>query len=124
CKRLAELMCGEIGVTSTPGKGSTFWFTVVLENAVDPAARVTLAPSLLEEHHALLVDDNATNLKLLDHLCARWRMRHACADSAETALTTLRRAVADGTPFDLVVLDHHMPDVDGLQLAQAIRADK
>jgi two-component system, sensor histidine kinase and response regulator len=124
CKRLAELMCGEIGVTSTPGKGSTFWFTVVLENAVDPAARITLAPSLLEEHHALLVDDNATNLKLLDHLCARWRMRHACADSAETALVTLRRAVAEGAPFDLVVLDHHMPDVDGLQLAQAIRADQ
>ena len=124
CKRLAELMCGEIGVTSEPGSGSTFWFTVVLEKAVDPNARVTLAPSLLEDHHALLVDDNATNLKLLDHLCTRWRMRHACADSAATALVTLRRAVAEGAPFDLVVLDHHMPETDGLQLAQAIRADR
>ena len=124
CKRLAELMCGEIGVTSQPGKGSTFWFKVVLEKAGDTGARVTLAPSLLEEHHALLVDDNATNLKLLDHLCTRWRMRHACADSANTALVALRRAAAEGAPFDLVVLDHHMPDVDGLQLAQAIRLDR
>ncbi len=124
CKRLAELMCGEIGVTSEQGRGSTFWFTVVLENAVDNATPITLAPSLLEEHHALIVDDNATNLKLMDHLCTRWRMRHACADDATTALATLRRAVAEGKPFDLVVLDHHMPETDGLQLAEAIRADR
>jgi len=124
CKRLAELMYGEIGVTSDPGTGSTFWFTIVLETAQDPATPITLAPSLLEDHHALIVDDNATNLKLLDHLCARWRMRHACADDATTAMVTLRRAVAEGKPFDLVVLDHHMPQTDGLQLAEMIRADR
>jgi signal transduction histidine kinase/PleD family two-component response regulator len=124
CKRLVELMYGEIGVTSQRDKGSTFWFTVALESAIDPATPITLAPSLLEEHHALIVDDNATNLKLLDHLCARWRMRHACADDAATAMVTLKRAVAEGAPFDLVILDHHMPEVDGLQLAKMIRADR
>ncbi len=123
CKRLVELMYGEIGLTSVPGKGSTFWFNVVLDDAVEKAAPLTLAPSLLENHHALVVDDNATNLKLLDHLCARWRLAHACADDAVTAMVTLRRAHAEGHPFDLVILDHHMPETDGLQLARMIRSE-
>lgn len=122
-KRLVELMYGEIGLSSQLGTGSTFWFNIVVEEPQEPSAPIVVAPSPLAEHRALIVDDNATNLKLLDHLGARWGMQHACADSAETALATLRRGVAKGAPFDLVILDHHMPDVDGLQLANAIRAE-
>ena len=123
CRRLAELMRGEIGVKSEAGHGATFWFTAEFEPATEPASRLTLAPSLLAHHHALIVDDNATNLKLLDHLCTAWRLRHTVADSAAAALAALHHAQVRGTPFDLVILDHHMPDTDGLGLAAAIRAD-
>ena len=123
CKRLTGLMHGDIGVRSIEGTGSTFWFTIELEHAHDSATTLSLAPSFLEGRHALLVDDNATNRKLLDHLCTAWRMRHAIADSATTALAQLRAAALEQRPFELVVLDHHMPDTDGLGLAKAILAD-
>ncbi len=122
-KRLVELMRGEIGVESAPGRGATFWFTAELENALEPAPRLALAAAPLAPHRALLVDDNATNRKLLTHLCLAWRLPHVSADSAAAALAALREAAAAGTPFDLVILDHHMPETDGLGLAEAIRAD-
>ncbi len=123
CKRLVELMHGQIGLISGATKGSTFWFTVALEVPVDPAPKLTFAPSLLERHHALIVDDNATNRKLLTHLCTAWRMRHRIADSALAALAECRAAAKAGTPFDLIILDHHMPDTDGLGFAAMLRAD-
>jgi signal transduction histidine kinase len=124
CKRLAELMHGEIGVTSGGLKGSTFWFTVELDPPVEAAPKITLAPSLLERHHALIVDDNETNRKLLTHLCNRWRLRHRAVPDALSAMVELRAAAQAGHPFDLVILDHHMPEIDGLGLATMLRAEK
>jgi signal transduction histidine kinase/CheY-like chemotaxis protein len=123
-KRIVSLMQGEIGVSSTPGCGSTFWFTVDLEIAPEAPPATPLAVPALDRHHALIVDDNATNRKLLVHLCTAWGLRHGTADSASVALAQLHRAATAGTPFDLVILDHHMPETDGLELATAIRADR
>jgi two-component system sensor histidine kinase/response regulator len=123
CKRLAELMRGEIGVQSPGTGGSTFWFTAALDAPVEPAPPLLLTPSLLENHHALIVDDNATNRKLLLHLCTAWRLQHRAADGALAALDELRAAARTGHPFDLVILDHHMPDIDGLGLASMVLAD-
>ena len=123
CKRLAELMHGEIGVQSPGTGGSTFWFTAALDAALEPAPPLLLTPSLLENHHALIVDDNATNRKLLIHLCTAWRLKHRAADGALTALDALRAAARTGHPFDLIILDHHMPDIDGLGLATMVLAD-
>ncbi len=114
CKRLTGLMQGEIGVESTGSGGSTFWFTAMLEAPVQPISRRALSPSPLEQHVALIVDDNATNRKLLVHLCNDWRLRHRSADGALAALDQLRAAVKAGRPIDLIILDHHMPDIDGL----------
>jgi len=122
-KRLANLMGGEIGVRSTIGVGSTFWFTVRLEAAAAAAPAIIPVSVPFEAHRALIVDDNPTNRELLDKLCAAWGLPHAMAESAEVALTTLRAAAASGAFFDLVILDHHMPHADGLALATAIRAD-
>ncbi|MEO6003531.1 MAG: response regulator [Opitutus sp.] len=123
CKRLAELMDGEIGVRSKPGEGSTFWFTAELRASANPLQKVDVPTATLEGHHALVVDDNATNRTLLSHLCHGWNLRHRTANSADAAIVELQRAAAEGTPFNLVITDHHMPDRDGLDLARAIAAD-
>lgn len=123
CKRLAELMHGEIGVESTGERGSTFWFTAVLAEPLEPVPEIPPAPPAFGDEHVLIVDDNATNRKLLEHLCTAWRLSHRSADGALAALDELRAAAAAGRPFDLVVLDHHMPDIDGLGLAERVNAD-
>ena len=123
CKRLAELMDGKIGVISKPEHGSTFWFTAELRHAANPISKSFPPLQSLEAHHALIVDDNAANRTLLVHLCNAWKLRHRTADSAQAAIAELRRAATDGTPFDLVITDHHMPDRDGLHLALDIDSD-
>ncbi len=124
CKRLVGLMQGEIGVRSAPDQGSTFWFTARLEPPADTSAKLVLAPSPLDQHHALVVDDNATNRKLLTLLCATWQLPHRLADGATAALAACREAAAAGSPFDLIILDHHMPDVDGLEFVALLRRDR
>jgi len=124
CKRLAELMGGEIGVHSLPGAGATFWFTVEFDAANRPAGTGPgLPPADLSRHRVLIVDDNATNRKVLDRLLALWRMPHAVAGSGDEALQELHRAALDGQPYDLVILDYQMPAMDGLMLADAIRVE-
>src|SRR5207244_4070768 len=71
----------------------------------------------------LVVDDNATNRNILHRQVLSWRMRNGCACSGEEALTTLRRESATGHPYEIVILDLQMPEMDGLMLAKTIKAD-
>jgi signal transduction histidine kinase/CheY-like chemotaxis protein/HPt (histidine-containing phosphotransfer) domain-containing protein len=122
-KLLVELMGGRIGFTSEPGKGSTFRFTARFDR---PPADVAEAPAIvwsLDKLRVLIVDDNATNRKILSHQLASWGMVHAEADSGASALDALRAAARRGEPYDLAVLDLMMPGMDGLELARAIKAD-
>jgi two-component system sensor histidine kinase/response regulator len=123
CRRLVQLMGGNIGVESRAGAGSTFWFTAVLAAAESSAPAIVPPPALLPGRRLLVVDDNATNRKLLNRLLTGWGVTHGAADCAATALAELRRAAAAGTPYEAAILDHHMPDMDGIQLAAAIRAE-
>ena len=119
-KRLAELMDGQIGVESEPGNGSTFWFTARFETRPAPAER---PPVELYGHRVLIVDDNATNRQIVEKYCAAWGMLCGSAADGTQALQMLRAAGARGEPYDLAILDLQMPEMDGVELAQAISAD-
>jgi len=122
-KQLVQLMEGQIGVRSTPGDGSTFWFTAKLEK--QPAGTTLSSPQLesIENLRVLIVDDNATNRKILSHQLGSWGMIHAEADSGPKALEILKTAAVSGLGYDLAILDFLMPGMDGFELARAIKSD-
>ncbi|MEL6703393.1 MAG: response regulator [Bacteroidota bacterium] len=116
CKRLVELMGGTIAVTSAPGEGSTFRFTVDVL-AVAPPPVTQPVPDLLDRL-VLIVDDNATNRAIAAGQARRWGMQATTAASAEEALALFD----EGAEFDVAVLDMHMPGMDGIELAEVLRA--
>lgn len=122
-KQLVEMMGGTIGVDSTPGKGSTFWFTVQLTVEQHRTQEVNVPTRGLEGVRLLIVDDNATNRAILHHQVNAWNMLDESAESGARALELLRAAARRKAPHDLAILDIHMPEMDGLTLARRIKAD-
>ncbi|HEY2859023.1 MAG TPA: ATP-binding protein, partial [Terracidiphilus sp.] len=119
-KRLVELMGGEIGIRSAAGCGSTFWFTVPFKTTSEIIA--VPAPVIhLRDRRVLAVDDNGTNRSILKQQLGKIGMVVTCAASGLEALEELTLAARQGRPYELGILDLHMPGMNGLTLARKIR---
>jgi PAS domain S-box-containing protein len=120
-RRLVELMGGEVGVESELGQGSTFWFTLPMPAS---AAAVTENADVRGKgQRILIVDDNETNRRVLATHLAHAGYDVTLASSGREALVTMRLALGVSRPFDLVLSDFQMPDMDGAALGEAINAD-
>lgn len=122
-RQIVEALGGEIGVESEPGEGSRFWFSATFQKQTDTASRVLAITDLPEDLRVLVVDDNATNRKILQLQLSNLQMRSSSVSGADEALEILRKENAGGSPFSLALLDMQMPGMDGLSLARAIKSD-
>ena len=124
-KGLVEMMGGSIGATSQPGVGSTFWFSAILDKGEFAARTPEEWPAAdIAGLRILAVDDNETNRKVLAGMLESWGCRHTEVPEAEAGLRALRAAAREGDPFQVAVLDMHMPGMDGEMLGTAIKKDE
>jgi CheY-like chemotaxis protein len=119
--RLVSMMGGDIWVESHPGKGSCFHFTACVGAVKAKEPHAPSGEPSLAGIRALIVDDNATNRRVLTELLSRWKMRPTPASGGGEAMSLLRGACEEGDPFSLVVTDARMPEMDGFELAACIK---
>jgi PAS domain S-box-containing protein len=124
CAQLAELMGGRVWVESQVERGSTFHFTARF-GLQNPSAEKTpeASPLKLQDLPVLVVDDNATNRRILEEMITNWRMKPVAAASGAAALKAMKRAQTNGNPFRVVLLDGHMPEMDGFEVAARVKKD-
>ena len=123
-RRLVEMMGGRLWVESEVGRGSVFHFVVRLGVASATernAAKATQQVVSFDGLRVLIVDDHSTNRLIFEEMVRNWRMQPTVVEHGEEALVALKKASSEGQPFSLVLLDAHMPDIDGFEVADRIR---
>ncbi len=121
-KQLVELMGGRIEVISRVGEGATFCFEIEVVKQDASARKMLPVGDRLHGLRVLVVDDNATNREILEEQMDAWKIRCTSCEGSREALALMRAAQARGEPFEMAVLDLHMPEMDGLELARAIKS--
>ncbi len=127
--QLVQMMGGKIKVTSEAGKGSTFHFTAHFDlqktqpENQDYLSGTSLDPDQLRNLPVLIVDDNATNRRILEEILNNWKMKPTSVVDGPSAIQAMKRSKADGKPFPLVLLDACMPEMDGFEVARQIKLD-
>jgi len=119
-KQLVGMMQGEIGVDSEPGCGSSFWFTARFAHAAEGSA--TTSPRGDAPRRVLVVEDSTTARHLISFQLTAWGLTNDCANDAATALDMMRDAATAGEPYDVVISDLNMPDMDGVALARIVKS--
>ena len=120
--KLVQLMGGEMGAESEPDAGSTFWFTIALP-IHGQAARKRVLPFDVANARVLVIDDNPVNRAILLEQMRSWSFDACAATGGAEGLAVLRQAVSLGLEVDAVILDYHMPEMNGADVARAIRQD-
>lgn len=124
-KQLIQLMGGRLSCESKLGKGSKFTLSLEIKTARRVQRSIPpMEKEFLKDFRVVIIDDNATNRAIVFNQTKNWGMIGKTAASGLEGLETIRLAYAKGEPFDFVVLDMHMPDMNGLEVAQAIKKDK
>jgi signal transduction histidine kinase/CheY-like chemotaxis protein len=120
--RIVALMGGRLAVESKPGTGSTFYFDAQFDKPAGASSEERVAlPVKLRGLRVLIVDDNATNRRVLSGIVRMWDMRPTSAASGPDAIAELRRSLAEGEPYPLMLVDQMMPDMDGFMLVEKLR---
>ncbi|WP_367872086.1 response regulator [Luteolibacter sp. Populi] len=123
CRQIVEAQGGEIGVDSEPGQSSTFWFNLAFSKHAAPPRQLPRSLDCPPNLRVLVVDDNATNLKILQLQLSNLQMRPCGVASGDEALGLLRRESSGADPFSLAIVDMQMPGMDGLTLARLIKSE-
>lgn len=123
--QLVHLMDGTISVDSTVGQGSTFLFTARFQLQKELPYSPSPLPLLdLKDRRVMVVDDNATNRRLMEVMLWQWQMKPTVVESGLKAIEELKKGVEDRYPFSLVLMDYHMPEMDGFSVAEQIRSEE